>query len=137
MPDVQIASAPPRCHCEEERRSNPGEGEEELQSPQKLMAQIFPLEMLELFRTATMGRILTLRSPLDQHNLMDRFVVPPRDDSARGCIHPRGCTCSCFAWYLVEKHPGFIYIVSLNKIKTYESEKNAIEKQALVHHMNT
>ena len=28
--------------------------------------------------------ILTLRSPLNQYNLMDRFVVPPRDDSSMG-----------------------------------------------------
>ena len=71
MPVVQIASAPPCCHCEKERRSNPGEGEDELRNPQKQ----------SLFRTTTMGRILTLRSALDQHHLMDRFVVPPRDDN--------------------------------------------------------
>jgi len=34
---------------------------------------------------AQVFHILTLSSPLDPHHLMDRFVVPPRDDSPTGC----------------------------------------------------
>lgn len=88
MPDIQIDPAPPRrCLCEEERRSNPGEQADELRNPWNPMTQIFLLR-------------------IHPQILMDRFVVPPRDDSpmggadgtsrvAQNYVFPDSCSLDC------------------------------------------
>ena len=45
MPDNYFVPTPSRCHCEEERRSNPEEGKGRLRNRRKTIAQIFPLRI--------------------------------------------------------------------------------------------